>query len=87
MSFAEGTGFFSMNVETGEVSVANLIGGTGREDDYIVVVIGVGLLLLKVFLSFFGNYIQSQFLVVVVSDPRVCFYLRLNFLHELLCLL
>lgn len=72
MSFSEIIGlviFLPINIKLGEVPVSDLIRGSGSENNYVVVVVFVGLLLLQVFLSLLGNNIETEFLVVFVSDP------------------
>ena len=89
MSFSDVSAFFiilSIYVELGKVSVSDLVWGPWGENDNVVVVILVRLLLLQVFLSLFGNNIESKFLIVVVPDPGIGLDFGVDLLDELLSL-
>lgn len=85
VSFSDTLGLLGLPseyIQFGQVPVSDLIGGPGTEDDDVIVVVGKGLFLLQVLLSFFGVNIETKFLIVVVPDPSIGLDFRVDFFHE-----
>lgn len=85
VSFSDTLGLLALpaeDIQFGQVPVSDLIGGPGTEDDDVIVVVGKGLFLLQVLLSFFGVNIETKFLIVVVPDPSIGLDFGVDFFDE-----
>lgn len=78
--------FSAVNIQFWKISISDLIGSPRGEDDYVVIIVWIGLLLLQILLSFFCVNIQPQFVIIVVSNPGLWFDFRMYFFDELFSL-